>query len=309
MKVMVTGGCGFIGSEVVKQLRQRGHEVAIMDEHEGADFQMDITDASQTLKQFEGYDACIHLAAKIGGIGYINKFPATILDENNLMLSKVFNACVEYQIKRVVYISSSMIYENSHKRPLNEVDVPDMPAPTSAYGFSKFVGEWYCKAYWDQYKLPYTIIRPFNAYGVNEHPKAEPGYSHVIPDLTKKLLNGQNPLEIFGNGTQTRCFTHVRDVARGICMALESERAVNEDFNISSQLEMSVREVAGLIHKQLGLEGPLDFKPLPAFKHDVQHRLPGVFKASRLLGFQAQVQFGEGLDEVVEWLKETYANA
>ena len=227
-KVLVTGGAGFIGSEVVKQLLEKGYKVRVADDLSKKEakvllkcefLKIDLTNKEVALKALDGMDICIHLAAKIGGIGYFHKYPATILSENNKMYSAVFEAAVEKKIKRIIYLSSSMVFESTKKFPSKESDLEKIPPPVSSYGFSKLVGEWYCKAFHDEYGLNYTIIRPFNAYGINEAPGEEVGYAHVIPDLIKKILSGQYPLELLGNGQQTRCFTHVSDIARGIIIA------------------------------------------------------------------------------------------
>jgi len=232
--IVVTGGCGFIGREVSRQLVERGYQVTVVDDlskpesaaPEGVEFlRMDLTDAAATLEAFSGFKRCVHLAAKIGGIGYFHKYPATILAENDKLYASVFGACARHRYERIVYVSSSMVFESATRFPSAESDLATTPVPLSAYGFSKLSGEWYCRAFSDEHQLPFTICRPFNAYGVNEAPGDEVGYAHVIPDLGWKLLEGQDPLEMLGDGSQSRCFTHVSDIARGIVMALESERA------------------------------------------------------------------------------------
>ena len=133
-------------------------------------------------------------------------------------------------------------------------------------------------------------MRPFNAYGVNEAPGEEVGEAHVIPDLAKKILDGQDPLEILGDGEQTRCFTHVSDIARGAIMALDSPKALNEDFNISSPEETKMIDLASMIWELIkGKSAPFRVKHVPAFKHDVQRRVPTVDKARVVLGFEARV--------------------
>ncbi len=172
-RILVTGGCGFIGSEVVKQLVAKGYSVRVVDNlskkessvKEGYEFiKGDLTDKKVADKVFEGMDVCINLAAKIGGIGYFHKYPATILSENNKIYSTTFEAAAKNKLKRMVYISSSMVFESAVDFPSKEGDIKKIAPPVSSYGFSKLIGEQYCKAFWDEYKLQYSICRPFNAY-------------------------------------------------------------------------------------------------------------------------------------------------
>ena len=257
---------------------------------------------------FKNIDICINLVAKIGGIGYFHKYPATILSENNKLYSNTFEAAVKNKIKRMVQISSSMVFESTDRYPSKEEDITKIPPPITAYGFSKLTGEWYCQAFHDEFGLEYAIARPFNAYGVNELPEKEVGYAHVIPDLVKKILDGQYPIEILGSGKQIRCYTHVQDVARGILTVALKAAAKNQAFNISTNQSTNVLELVKLLWKLCG-KNPADFKVkhVPAFKHDVQKRIPSVAKAKKLLGWQAKIRLQEGLKDVIKWLKDKQA--
>jgi nucleoside-diphosphate-sugar epimerase len=308
----VTGGCGFIGSEVVRQLVARGYSVRVLDDlskpdstlGEGYDFgQVDLTDPAATLGAFRGGEICINLAAKIGGIGYFHQYPATILSENNKLYSATFEAAVHHKLRRMLYISSSMVFESASTFPSLETDVSAIPPPVTSYGFSKLSGEWYCRAFAAEHGLPYTILRPFNAYGINEAPGEEVGYAHVIPDLVKKILHGQDPLELLGSGEQTRCFTHVRDIARGIIMAMESEPAVNEDFNLGTSQEVTILDLARMLFDLCRTGRPFRVRFVEGFEHDIQRRVPDPTKAARLLGWEPEVPFEEGLLEVIGWLR------
>ncbi len=318
-RAVVTGGEGFIGRAVVARLIERGWRVRVVDDlskpgsrsgvgarRPGAEHvQQDLADAARTAELFEGFDVCINLAARIGGIGYFHRYPADILSDNNRIYSSTFRAAVQARMSRMVYVSSSMVFESATRFPSRESDLGAIPPPRTAYGCSKLIGEWYCRAFWDQFRLPYTIVRPFNAYGVNEAPGDEVGYAHVIPDLVKKILQGQHPLELLGDGRQTRCFTHVSDIAGGIVTAVESEAAANEDFNISSPVEITILELARLLHQLCEVARPFEVRYVDGFEHDIRRRVPDVGKARRLLGWEARYRLEDKLPEVVAWLRET----
>jgi nucleoside-diphosphate-sugar epimerase len=216
-----------------------------------------------------------------------------------------FEAAVRHRMNRVVYVSSSMVFESATRFPSKESDLAEIPPPVSAYGFSKLSGEWYCRAFADQFDQKYTICRPFNAYGINEFPGEEVGYAHVIPDLAKKVLSGQDPIEILGDGEQTRCFTHVSDIARGVIMALESDRAINDDFNISSPEETRIVDLARRIFDLCETGREFAWKPMPGFTYDIRRRIPDTAKASEVLGYTAEVDLNDGLGEVISWLRQT----
>ncbi len=311
-KILVTGGAGFIGSEVVKQLLKKNYNVRVADDlskkeakiPSGCEFlKVDLTDKKSANKVMSGIDYCIHLAAKIGGIGYFHKYPATILSENNKMYSAVFEAAVKNKIKRIIYLSSSMVFESTKIYPSKEDHISKIPPPVSAYGFSKLVGEWYCHSFLDEYGLKYTIIRPFNAYGINERPEREVGYAHVIPDLIKKILDGQYPLELLGDGKQIRCFTHVSDIAKGIILALESKDGENEDFNIGSDKEIRMIDLAKLLWEKCNADKPFKVKYVPGFKYDIKRRVPSSAKARKVLGWKEDKNLETELSEIINWIK------
>lgn len=315
-KFLITGGAGFIGSEIVKQLLDKGYFVRVADDLSKKDvqidkraqfFKVDLTEKVPTRRVFEGIDICINAAAKIGGIGYFHKFPATIFSENNKIYSSTFEAAVAAKIKRMVYISSSMVFESTTKFPSSENDLASIAPPVTAYGFSKLTGEWYCQAFWEQYKLPYSICRPFNAYGINEFPEEESGFAHVIPDLIRKILEGQYPLELLGDGEQTRCFTHVSDVASGIVAVSLNEKAKNQDFNIGSDREIKMIDLAKKIWRLMKVKRLFKVKFVQGFKFDIRRRVPDVQKVKNMIDWEPKVNFEEGLKEVIAWLKKQQA--
>ena len=191
------------------------------------------------------------------------------------------------------------------------------PPPLSTYGFQKLACEYFAKGAWEQYSLPYTIIRPFNCIGTGEKAalcdtevvsgNIRLAMSHVVPDLVQKVLKGQNPLHILGDGNQIRHYTYGGDLARGIRLCIESEKAINEDFNLSTAQSTTVLELAGLIWSKIKGDEPFRFVTDPPFTYDVQKRVPSVKKAAELLGFEANTSLSDALDEIILWIEEQVA--
>jgi UDP-glucose 4-epimerase len=313
-RVLVTGGAGTIGAAVVRRLLRDGDwEVRVSDQRDAPEWMAascevhrgDLRSPDEARAAAAGCTHVIHLAAIVGGIANFHRLPHTLLEVNNGLYNAVFRAALEEQVERLLYVSSSMVFERATVFPTPEEHLTDCPAPHSAYGFSKLAGEKYCVALHDEHELPFTICRPFNAYGPGELPDAEPGIAHAVPDLIRKVLSGQRPLEIFGSGEQTRTLTHVDDIADGIVTALGHPDAVDEDFNISASDERTVAEIARIVWEACGRD-PADFelRHLPSFEVDVQRRWPSVEKAERVLGWRAQIDIETGMADTVRWLRE-----
>jgi UDP-glucose 4-epimerase len=313
-RVLVTGGAGTIGAAVVKRLlADPAYEVRVSDQRaapqwmrEGAEVHTgDLRVPEQARAATKGCTQVIHLAAIVGGIANFHRLPHTLTEVNNSLYNAVIRAALDLEVERFVYVSSSMVFERAELFPTPEDYLPNCPVPLSAYGFSKLTGEVYCRAAHEEHGLPFTICRPFNAYGPGELPDAEPGIAHAVPDLISKVLSGQRPLEIFGSGEQTRTLTHVDDIADGVVTAMGSPAGLNEDFNISASRELTIAEIARVIWEACG-EDPEAFEltHLPTFAVDVQRRWPSVEKARRLLGWQARVELEDGIAATVRWLRE-----
>jgi nucleoside-diphosphate-sugar epimerase len=312
-RVLVTGGAGTIGSAVVRRLlSDPAYEVRVSDQRpapqwmrEGCEVHTgDLRLPREAGAAADGCTHVIHLAAIVGGIANFHRLPYTLTEVNNALYNAVIGAAIEHRVERFVYVSSSMVFERAELFPTPEEYLRDCPVPISAYGYSKLTGEVYCRAAHDEHGLPFTICRPFNAYGPGEAPDDEPGIAHAVPDLINKVLSGQRPLQIFGSGEQTRTLTHVDDIADGVVTAMSSPNGLNEDFNISASRELTVAEIARIIWEACG-EDPGDFalEHVPSFAVDVQRRWPSVEKARELLGWQARIELEEGIAATVEWLR------
>lgn len=297
---------------VRRLLRDSAFQVRVSDEREAPQWMRDecevrtgdLRSAEEAAAAVEGCAFVIHLAAIVGGIANFHKLPHTLLEVNTGLYNSVFSAALRERIDRLVYVSSSMVFERATEFPTTEQHLNDCLTPRSAYGFSKLAGEVYCRALHDEHGLPFTICRPFNAYGPGEMPDSEPGIAHVVPDLIRKALAGKHPLPIFGSGEQTRTLTHIDDIADGIVTAMGHPAGENQDFNISASKERTVSEIARVVWEACGLDpDAFELQHLPSFEVDVQRRWPSVEKAKQLLAWEAQVDLRDGIAATVEWFR------
>ena len=330
--VVVTGSAGFIGGYVVEELLRRGYEVVGVDNfskygpvkrtygsHPSYRFvEGDCRQVALLEDLLSGADHFIAGAAMIGGISYFHTYAYDLLATNERIMAASVDASIAAhrrgRLRKVTYLSSSMVFESTDRWPSTEGDERKVPPPLSSYGFQKLAVEYFARAAWDQYQLPYTIIRPFNCVGVGEgramgdvevlSGNVKLAMSHVVPDLVQKVLKGQDPVHILGDGTQVRHYTYGGDLARGIVIALEHEAAMNQDFNLSTATSTTVLELAQLIWRKIhGPERPFRYVSDPPFEHDVAKRVPSVEKAKRVLGFEASTTLDEMLDEVIPWVE------
>ncbi|MEJ7891597.1 MAG: NAD(P)-dependent oxidoreductase [Solirubrobacteraceae bacterium] len=312
-RVLVTGGAGTIGQAVVRRLlRDPAFEVKVSDQRSAPDWmregcEVHTGDLRQLAEARMAMSRCthvIHLAAIVGGIANFHKLPHTLTEVNNGLYNAVFRAALDADVQRFTYVSSSMVFEQAEEYPTTEDYLPRCPTPISAYGYSKLTGEVYCRAAHAEHGLPFTICRPFNAYGPGEMPDDEPGIAHAVPDLLRKSLRRMQPLPIFGSGEHTRTLTHVDDIADGIVTATAAAAGLNEDFNVSASEELTVAEIARVCWVAAGNDPEdLVFEHLPTFEVDVVRRWPSVEKARTVLGWEAQISVPEGIAQTAEWLK------
>jgi UDP-glucose 4-epimerase len=335
MKVLVTGAAGFIAGYLVPELLEAGHDVVGVDDlskygpstksydgHPGYRFVCgDAKDSSLLRELAADADQIVAAAAMIGGISYFHEFAYDLLAENERILASTFDAAVaarrDGRLGRIVVISSSMVFESATTFPTPEGAQLSSPPPLSTYGFQKLASEYFAKGAWQQYGLPYTILRPFNCVGIGERRAVRDAevmsgnvklaMSHVVPDLVQKVLRGQDPLHILGDGNQVRHYTYGGDLAHGIRRAMESPAAVNEDFNLSTAQSTTVLELAQTVWRKIEGERPFSYVTDPPFEHDVQMRVPDVRKAREVLGFEATTALDAMLDEVIPWIRDELA--
>jgi nucleoside-diphosphate-sugar epimerase len=329
-KVLVTGSAGFIGGYLVEELLGRGYDVVGLDNYskygpvahgydDHPNFRFVEGDARDPGLVTELLADCEHFiagAAMIGGISYFHTYAYDLLATNERIMAASCDAAIaahrDGRLTKMTYISSSMVYESTDRWPSSEGDERIIPPPRSSYGFQKLAVEYYARAAWDQYQLPYTIVRPFNCVGVGEgralgdvdvlSGNVKLAMSHVVPDLVQKVLKGQDPLRILGTGEQVRHYTYGGDLARGIVRAMEHDDARNEDFNLSTAESTTVLELASLIWSKIKGDEPLRYASDEPFAHDVAMRVPDVTKAREVLGFTADTTLDTMLDEVIPWI-------
>jgi UDP-glucose 4-epimerase len=335
--VMVSGSAGFIGGYVVKELLDRGHDVVGIDnyskygpvrrsydDHPRYRFiEGDARDVDLMTTELSGCDHFIAGAAMIGGISYFHTYAYDLLATNERITASSCDAAIEAhesgRLQKVTYLSSSMVFESADAWPSYEGQEHDIPPPVSSYGFQKLAVEYFARAAFDQYGLPYTIVRPFNCVGVGERRalgdveilsgNVRLAMSHVVPDLVQKVVKGQDPLHILGDGTQIRHYTYGADLAEGIVMAMEHPDALNEDFNLSTPESTTVLELAADIWAAIkGPEVPFRWVSDPPFEHDVNRRVPATEKAQRILGFEATTTLEKILQDVVPWIEKAVAD-
>lgn len=333
MKAFVTGSSGFIAGYLVEVLLNSGYDVVGLDNHSkyGAveksyskhpKYRLVLGDAKDVELMKKLVADCDHLvagAAMIGGISYFHEFAYDLLAENERIIAATFDAAIwahqsKKPLKKITVLSSSMVYESADKYPTPEGEQLRCPPPLSTYGFQKLSCEYFAKGAHEQFKLPYTIVRPFNCVGIGEkRAKSDKeimsgnvrlAMSHVVPDLVQKIVKGQDPLHLLGSGDQVRHYTYGGDLAKGIRVCLEHPAALNDDFNISTAQSTTVKELAEVIWKKIKPGAPFRFVSDKPFEYDVQKRIPDVSKAKKVLGFTCETSLEAMLDEVIPWVRQ-----
>lgn len=335
MKILVTGAAGFIAGYLIEELLGHGHSVVGIDNfskygrveksydtHPAYTFvEGDVKDTALMKEIIGDCDQAVAGAAMIGGISYFHEFAYDLLAENERITASTFDAAIwafrNRRLKKINVMSSSMVFESAEVFPTPEGEQLKCPPPLSTYGFQKLACEYFARGAHEQYKLPYTIIRPFNCVGTGEKRalcdteilsgNVKLAMSHVVPDLVQKILKGQDPLHILGDGSQIRHYTYGGDLAEGIRLCIESPASVNEDFNLSTSVSTTVVELAEVIWKKINADRPFRYVSDKPFTYDVQKRVPEVGKAKLVLGYEAKTSLSDALDEIIPWIKNQLA--
>ncbi len=307
-RYLITGGAGFIGSNLAHALVARGESVRILDDFStgrpqnllGIERQIeivrgDLRDPAAVARAVQGVEVVLHQAA-------LNSNPRSIKEPGPTNAVNVggtlglLEAARVARVRRMVYASSSSVYG----------DTPDLPKteglplrPKAPYGVSKLAAEWYCRVFAEVYGLETVSLRYFNVFGPRQHPDSE--YAAVIPRFLRAMLKGERPV-IYGDGGQSRDFTPVDNVVAANLLAAESERGIGEVFNIACEHASTLNQLVAWLNELLGTAlTPKYAPPRPA---DIRHSYASIRKAGEVLGYRPHLGVEEGLRRTLEWFKE-----
>jgi UDP-glucose 4-epimerase len=308
MKYIITGGAGFIGSHIVEELAKQQHEVVILDnffsgrmenikpflkKKNVAFVKGSITDLSVLKKIFEGADGIFHE----GAIASVPRSIANPLATNEANVTGTLNVLIasrDCDVRKVLFASSSSVYGNTPTLPKREDMTPD---PLSPYAVSKLTGEHYLKVFSEVYGLKTLSLRYFNVFGPRQDPKSE--YAAVIPRFITKIFSHESPT-IYGDGSQTRDFTYVKDVVQANIRAMESD--AEGVFNVAYCKRIDLNELASQIMEITGITVPLVYEPPRT--GDVRDSLADIRRAQEAFGYAPEYTVRRGLEETIAWYRK-----
>ena len=320
MRALVTGGAGFIGSHLTEALLHAGHGVTIIDDlstgrlvnlaavkdHSRLEvIEGSVTDEPLVRKLMAGIDVVYHLAAAVG-VRLILDRPVGTIETNILGTEAILRAAREER-PRVVLASTSEVYGKNDRVPLSEDDDRVLGPTTKSrwsYACSKAIDEFLGLAYHHEYGVPVTIVRFFNTIG----PRQTGRYGMVVPRFVRQALDGE-PITVYGDGRQSRCFTDVEDAVRATLALSQVPNAVGDVFNVGTTHELTIQELAERVRALAGSAAPIRFVPYeeayqPGFE-DLRRRVPDIRKAERVAGYQPRVPLDETLHRVIAHLRDT----
>lgn len=314
--VLVTGGTGFIGSHLVEKLVSRDARVRVLDrissgeakyidylKHDVEFIRGDCADGSTAYKASRNMDIVMNLAARVGGIEYNRTHQATMLRDNTAISLSMIEAARKANVERFLVVSSACVYPHDAKVPTPETEgMRGEPEETNGgYGWAKRMAETLGKYYAQEFRMKVGIVRPYNAYGPRDH--FDPNSSHVIPALIKRVMEGENPVTVWGSGNQTRAFLYVEDFAEGLIQAIE-KYPVPDPVNIGTDEEVSIADLVRLIIRVSGRKTAVKFdtsKPDGSPRRNSDNT-----KAKEQVGFTAKISLTEGLQKTLLWYKAHY---
>jgi len=306
MKVLITGGAGFIGSHIAEALLKKNYEVRILDNFSTGEkenikgikaevIEGSITDKKTVDEAMKGIDYLFHQAAQVSVADSV-KNPARTWDINIKGTKLVLNAAVKNKVKKVIIASSAAVYGDDPQLPKRE---EMKPQPISPYGNSKLMNEYMAENEHRINGLNAICLRYFNVYGPRQSPKSE--YAGVISKFIEKMTKGERP-KIYGDGEQTRDFVYVEDVVNANILAMENEKVKSGIFNIATGKETSINELVRTINEILGK----NIQPIyePAREGDIKRSVADITKAKRKLGYEPKYKLKDGLKKTIEWYEK-----
>lgn len=310
-KVLVTGGCGFVGSHVTERLVANGSIVTVLD-HIRPEKLGNIDRVRDKVKIIDGniddlkdcqlacknQDVIINMAARVGGIEYNRAHQGSILRENLLIACNMMEAARRAKVERFLQVSSACVYPRDAIIPTPETEgFRDEPEPTNGgYGWGKRMGELLGRYYGEEYGMKIGLVRPYNCYGPRDH--FDPKVSHVIPALIRRVFEEESPLVVWGSGNQTRAFLYVEDLVDGILLAAE-KYCVPDPINLGTNEEVSIKELINMILKIANIQREVIFdtsKPDGSPRRNSNNK-----KAKDKIGFNAKTSLAEGLKKTIDW--------
>lgn len=313
-KVLVTGGAGFIGSQLVERLIKRGSEVTVFDNLQNGSLKNlenakgkfmfikgDCRDKETAEKICRRKDIVMNLAARVGGIEYNRTHQGTMLQDNLMISTVMLEAARKANVERFLVVSSACVYSRNCSVPTPEAEgFLDEPEPTNGgYGWAKRMSEKLGMYYANEFNMKIGIVRPYNCYGPRDH--FDPNVSHVIPALIKRVIDGENPVIVWGTGRQTRAFLYVEDLAEGLILAIERYPSP-DPINLGTDEEVLIKELIEKIIKINGINSKVVFdtsKPDGSPRRNSNNK-----KARKILGFVAKTKLDEGLKKTIDWYKK-----
>lgn len=307
MKYLVTGGAGFIGSNLVKELVNRGEQVRILDNFSTGrrqnirDFQSDIEVVDGDIRDFwvtfdacKGVDFVLHQAA----LPSVNRSVENPLTSNDVNINGTLTVleCARRQgVKKLLFASSSSVYGDTPTLPKREDMLPN---PLSPYAVSKLTAEYYCRVYATLYGMPAIAMRYFNVFGPNQNPDSQ--YAAVIPKFITSILSDEPPV-FFGDGLQSRDFTYIDNVVHAVLAACKQDKVTCGEFNLACGSQYTLRDLVNQLNLLIGKN--IQPKIAPPRAGDIKHSFADVSKLQKAMGFKAIVNFSDGLEKTIAFFK------
>ncbi|MGH9742669.1 MAG: NAD-dependent epimerase/dehydratase family protein [Candidatus Acidiferrum sp.] len=319
MRYLITGGAGFIGSHLAERLLARGDRVVLLDNLSTGsmdnirhlkisgqmEYHLDNIENLQLLAELvDDADIIVHLAAAVG-VKLIVESPVRTIETNVNGTQRILEAACKKR-KLVLTASTSEVYGKNTNVPFRE-DADLVLGPTTkgrwSYAASKALDEFLALSYWKEKKLPVIVVRLFNTVG----PRQTGRYGMVLPNFVKQAIDGE-PISVYGNGKQSRCFCDVRDTVEGLIRLMDTDRAIGEVVNVGNTEEITIEGLAQLVKQRTNSSSPIEFVPYdrayePGFE-DMMRRVPAVEKLQSLTGFRPQTSLNEIIDRVTDFFRQ-----